>query len=101
MAPLATRKPRHKGWLLVSTPPAAVNQALAGAGQAPLSKQMSALDVLRRPDASYDLVAALAGQSALPPDVLEQVDIEAKYEGYIAKQLAEVDRSRKLESLPI
>jgi len=83
------------------TPTAGVNQALVEAGQAPLSKQMTALDVLRRPDISYDLVAGLAGQPPLAPDVLEQVDVEAKYEGYIAKQQAEVERSRKLESRPI
>ena len=83
------------------TPTAAVNQALSDRGQAPLSKQMSALDVLRRPDVSYDLVASLAAQPELAPDVLEQVDVEAKYEGYIVKQLAEVERSHKLESRPI
>src|SRR5581483_5190335 len=83
------------------TPTAAVNQRLASAGQPPLSKQMTAMDVLRRPEVTYDLVAELAGQSALPPDVLEQVDIEAKYEGYIAKQEAEVERSRKLEGRAI
>jgi tRNA uridine 5-carboxymethylaminomethyl modification enzyme len=33
--------------------------------------------------------------------VLEQVDVEAKYEGYIAKQLVEVERSQKLESRAI
>jgi len=83
------------------TPTAAVNQALIQAGQAPLSKQMSALDLLRRPDMTYDLIARLADQPELPPDVLEQVDVEAKYEGYIAKQHAEVERSQKLESRPI
>ncbi|HVA26493.1 MAG TPA: tRNA uridine-5-carboxymethylaminomethyl(34) synthesis enzyme MnmG, partial [Chloroflexota bacterium] len=83
------------------TPTPAVNQALSESGQAPLSKQMSALGVLRRPDMSYDLVARLASQPELPPEVLEQVDVEAKYEGYIAKQLAEVERSHKLESRPI
>jgi len=36
-----------------------------------------------------------------PKITLEQVDVEAKYEGYIAKQLAEVERSHKLESRPI
>lgn len=83
------------------TPTAAVNEALAEAGQAGLSKQMSAMDVLRRPDISYDLVAQLVGHPPLPPEVLEQVDVEAKYEGYIVKQLAEVDRSRKMESRAI
>ncbi|HLY65512.1 MAG TPA: FAD-dependent oxidoreductase, partial [Chloroflexota bacterium] len=83
------------------SPSAVVNGALTQAGQAPLSKQVTALDVLRRPDMSYNLVAALADQPELPPDVLEQVDIEAKYEGYIAKQLSEVERSQKLESRPI
>ncbi|HEU0167962.1 MAG TPA: tRNA uridine-5-carboxymethylaminomethyl(34) synthesis enzyme MnmG [Chloroflexota bacterium] len=90
---------RLRGASLTPTP--SVNAALAEAGQAPLSKQMSALDVLRRPDVTYDLVAALAGQPPLEPEILEQVDVQAKYEGYIAKQLAEVDRSAKLESRPL
>ena len=83
------------------SPTAAVNQALCDSGQAPLSKPMSALDVLRRPDISYDLVARLAIQPNLAPEVLEQVEVEAKYEGYIVKQLVEVERSHKLESRPI
>jgi tRNA uridine 5-carboxymethylaminomethyl modification enzyme len=83
------------------TPTPSTNQALSESGHAPLSKQMSALDVLRRPEMSYDLVARLAAQPELEPEILEQVDVEAKYEGYIAKQLAEVERTQRLESRPI
>ena len=45
----------------------------------------------------YEFVASLAGLPALAPDVQEQVEIESKYEGYIAKQTAEIERSLKLE----
>src|SRR5581483_3695845 len=83
------------------TPTPRVNAALEEVGQAPLSKQMSALDLLRRPEASYDLVMALSSQPELPDEVREQVDVEAKYEGYIAKQLVEVERRAKLECYPL
>ncbi|MHB8618401.1 MAG: FAD-dependent oxidoreductase, partial [Chloroflexota bacterium] len=78
-------------------PTTPVNGALQAAGHAPLSKAMSALDVLRRPEMCYELLRTLCGQPALPPEVLEQVEIEAKYQGYIAKQMTEVDRGARLE----
>ncbi|HEX6511553.1 MAG TPA: tRNA uridine-5-carboxymethylaminomethyl(34) synthesis enzyme MnmG, partial [Chloroflexota bacterium] len=83
------------------SPTPGINQALGGAGQPALSKKMSTLDVLRRPAISYELVAALAGAPDLPPLVREQVEVEAKYEGYIAKQRVEVERAQKLEWRPI
>jgi len=62
------------------------------------SSGVNALQFLRRPGVSYDLVAALAPPpEPLPLDVAEQVGIEAKYAGYIDKQQVEVDRFRRLE----
>ena len=59
---------------------------------------VNALQFLRRPEVAYDLVAALAPPpEPLPPDVAEQVGIEAKYAGYIDKQTMEVERLRRLE----
>ncbi|MCL6429484.1 MAG: tRNA uridine-5-carboxymethylaminomethyl(34) synthesis enzyme MnmG [Anaerolineae bacterium] len=58
----------------------------------------TALQVLRRPGVSYEAVAGLAPPpAALPSDVVEQVEIEARYAGYIAKQEREVARMRRLE----
>ncbi len=59
---------------------------------------VNALQLLRRPEVDYDLVAALAPPpQPLSPGVAEQVGIEAKYAGYIDKQRVEVDRFRRLE----
>jgi len=73
---------------------------LAGRGLPPIDKPdgVNALQFLRRPEVDYDLVVALAPPpEPLPPDVAEQVGIEAKYAGYIDKQRVEVDRLRRLE----
>ena len=55
---------------------------------------------LRRPETTWlDLLALEPGlqDAALPPDVIEQVTIEAKYDGYIGRQLEQVDRFRSME----
>lgn len=71
---------------------------LAARGLPPLAESVQALQFLRRPEVDYALVAALAPPpEPLPPDVAEQVGVEAKYAGYIERQAAEVARFRRLE----
>jgi len=75
-----------------------INMLLVEQGLRPLSDGVNALQFLRRPEVQYDLVAALAPPPEVcSPDVAEQVQIEAKYAGYIEKQRAEVARFRRLE----
>jgi tRNA uridine 5-carboxymethylaminomethyl modification enzyme len=75
-----------------------INARLAGAGLPRLTGGVNALQLLRRPEVAYELVAALAPPpEPLPLDAAEQVQIEAKYAGYIEKQRAEVARFRRLE----
>ena len=63
-----------------------------------ITRSVSGADLLNRPEVSYaDLQALGLGRDDLPPDVVEQVEIEGKYAGYIQKQRAEVDRVHKLE----
>ncbi len=56
--------------------------------------------VLRRPTSSWESVVALdpslAGRN-FAPDVIEQVGIEAKYDGYIGRQVDQIERFRRLE----
>ena len=79
-------------------PSAATNARLEAQGIAALSGEMSAEDLLRRPEVRYaDLQAAL-DLPAAPPDVVEQVEIAAKYAGYIAKQQRESERVRRMET---
>ncbi len=65
---------------------------------------VSLLRMLRRPGVSFADVAALDPHLAsldLPPDTIEQIEIEAKYEGYIERQKQDVERMRKMESRAI
>jgi len=64
-------------------------------------KKLSGLELLRRPEVSYADVLALAGgaQPLADPAVAEQVEIQAKYHGYIERQRGEVERRKDLESL--
>jgi len=58
----------------------------------------SALQALRRPAVTYEALCRVAPPAApLPPGAAEQVEIEAKYAGYIAKQEREVARMARLE----
>ncbi len=59
-------------------------------------------DRLRRPDATYDALRAEKPQLPdYPADVKEQLEIEAKYEGYIARQRADRQRFLKMEDTPL
>jgi tRNA uridine 5-carboxymethylaminomethyl modification enzyme len=68
----------------------------------PLNSNITTVEFLRRQDVSYKALLALGlGDPSLSDEMQEQVEIEAKYAGYIAKQQAEVERIRKLEHWPI
>jgi tRNA uridine 5-carboxymethylaminomethyl modification enzyme len=74
------------------------NARLVEAGLLPLEDGVNALQFLRRPEVSYALVAALVPPpEPLPDGLAEEVEIEAKYAGYIEKQRMEVARVRRLE----
>lgn len=66
----------------------------------PLEHEYSLFELLRRPEVSYEQVLSLAesGQDELEPAVREQVEIAAKYQGYIDRQVEEVSRSRGQEN---
>jgi tRNA uridine 5-carboxymethylaminomethyl modification enzyme len=75
-----------------------INRRLFECGLSPLDDGVNALQFLRRPEVDYTLVSALAPPpEPLSPEVAEQVQIEAKYAGYIEKQKLEVARFRRLE----
>lgn len=80
-------------------PTEGVNAELRARGSAPLSEYTDLFSLLRRPELSWgDLEALTAGQvPALDADVVYQVEVQAKYEGYIRRQEATVERFRSLE----
>jgi len=62
-------------------------------------RSVSALEFLRRPDASYQTLVSLGfGSPSLKIDAAEQVEIETKYAGYIEKQESGVKRMARLEA---
>ncbi len=67
----------------------------------PISREYSLQELLRRPELTYDDVAALSGDPEENPQVCEQVEIATKYEGYINRQTEEIDRMRRYEGTRI
>ena len=69
----------------------------------PLEREYSLFDLLRRPGVSYTQLMTLAGAGGTLADAqaAEQLEIQAKYQGYIARQKDEVERSRSQETLPL
>ena len=61
-------------------------------------EKVRAVELLRRPEVTY---AAVAGNVAVPREVAEQVEIQVKYEGYIARQRTEVARREEWEALAL
>ena len=72
---------------------------LAAIGTGPLQSETSLGDLLARPEVTYEKLAAIdPGRPVLPQDVVQVVEIELKYAGYIRKQMGQIERARRLES---
>ena len=64
-----------------------------------LKNGCSLAELIRRPELNYDILAPLdKKRPELPADVREQVNINIKYDGYIRRQMKQVEQFRKLES---
>ena len=78
--------------------PDAVNSLLLALGLEPVKSGVSLGDLLRRPQITYeDLTPIDPRRPELPLDVIRTVETDVKYAGYIKRELAEVERQRKLE----
>ncbi|MBA7641281.1 tRNA uridine 5-carboxymethylaminomethyl modification enzyme MnmG [subsurface metagenome] len=67
-------------------------------GLQPIRAPISARHFLRRPGARYQIIQAVApSDQPLPDEVIEQVGIRIRYEGYIRRQQRQVARMRRLE----
>ena len=67
----------------------------------PLSRDYKASELLRRPELDYSKLTAAIGGSVSDPAVAEQVEIQAKYAGYLDRQHAEIEKARRHEQTPI
>ena len=65
----------------------------------PLTKEASSYDMLRRPEINYALLAQVAGLTGRLSDekVIEQIEIDAQYSGYMQRQLDEIEKSKAQE----
>lgn len=79
-------------------PGAEMSQRLREMGTSPLEKPITLAELLRRPEVSYARLEALGeGAPQLSPQLKEQVEIQVKYQGYMERQLKEIEHFRKLE----
>lgn len=76
-----------------------VQQVLIDNGSTELTTGVTLAELIKRPELSYDVLAPIdKHRPELPWDVCEQVNINLKYEGYIDRQLRQVEHFKKLES---
>jgi tRNA uridine 5-carboxymethylaminomethyl modification enzyme len=81
------------------TPTAEVNGFLDERESSPLKKPVTLENLLQRPELSYDDISALSpAPSRLDPEALLQVEIEAKYRGFLERQRLDIERFRSMEN---
>ncbi|UHQ53992.1 tRNA uridine-5-carboxymethylaminomethyl(34) synthesis enzyme MnmG [Microbulbifer sp. YPW16] len=85
-------------WIHPKTPQAA---AVESRLPQPLAREYSLIELLRRPELGYGEVAHLKGEPVGDERVAEQVEISAKYAGYIDRQREEIERLQAYEDTPL
>ncbi|WP_028513956.1 tRNA uridine-5-carboxymethylaminomethyl(34) synthesis enzyme MnmG [Ruminococcus flavefaciens] len=84
------------------SPTEELNDFLVEKGTSALGTGCKMTDLIRRPQINYnDLASFDPDRSELDWEVCEQVDLQIKYEGYIQKQLAQIEQMRKMESMKL
>lgn len=79
-----------------------VQEVLEKYGSTPLNSGTTLAELIRRPELSYEKLEEIdENRPKLPPDVIEQVDINIKYDGYIRRQMRQVEQFKKLENKKI
>lgn len=75
-----------------------IQDFLVSKGSSPLKTAVSLAELICRPEISYESLSEIdVKRTVLPENVIEQVEIEIKYEGYIARQLKQVEQYKKME----
>ena len=81
------------------SPSEQLNELLVSRETSPMTTGQRETELIRRPQLSYDDLAPFdPDRPELSREIREQVEIEIKYEGYIKKQLSQVEEMRKMES---
>ena len=88
-----------KNWVRTETPEAEQVEQLWGK---PLVREANLMDLLRRPEVDVkQLMSFLDDHQDIDMQVAEQVEIQAKYAGYIDRQQTEIDRALRYDHLPM
>lgn len=75
-----------------------VNAILVSRETSPLTTGAKLIDLIKRPQLSYEVLTDIdENRPELDPNIFEQIEVEVKYEGYIKKQLAQVEQMRRME----
>lgn len=84
------------------TPTAQTNEMLSQLETATINTPSSLAELLKRPELDYEKIKILDDlRKPLPKEVIEQVEIAIAYEGYIKRQIAEVEQFKKMENRKI
>ncbi len=76
-----------------------VSEILEAAGSTPLGTGATLLELIRRPELDYDKIAELDPErEEIAADVIEQININIKYDGYIKRQMKQVEQFKKMEN---
>jgi len=87
---------------LIVKPTPELQALIKSLGGSELKESVSALQLLKRPEMTYEALSSLyPAEQKLPKEVTEQIEIQVKYEGYIAKQLQQVERMKRMEEKKI
>ncbi len=79
-----------------------VQELLESLDSQPLKTGTTLAELIRRPELTYEDIAPLDKErEELPSDVIEQININIKYDGYITRQLKQVEQFKKLENKKI
>ena len=79
------------------TPSQAVLKQLEDVGIGPINTVTSFYDLLRRPDVKYTVLCQSFSLPEIPLELCQQVEISIKYEGYMKRQLKQVEQFKKME----
>lgn len=83
----------------VISPTEEVNNILVSRETSEITTGVHLIDLIRRPQLGYQALKTIdKNRPDLDPNIFEQVEIEIKYEGYIQKQLKQVEQMKKLEN---
>ena len=78
---------------------AKVQELLTELGSTPLKTGSTLAELVTRPELNYDVLAPIdKNRKPLDEEVTEQVEIELKYEGYIKRQMSQVEQFKKMEN---